>query len=48
MLFCLGGFGDGDTSENPGDTVVARSVALDEPVIYVSANYRVNGTIYFA
>ncbi|KAF8154970.1 carotenoid ester lipase precursor [Crassisporium funariophilum] len=37
-----GGFEDGDTSTNPGDTVVARSIALNEPVIYVSANYRVS------
>ncbi|KIJ51271.1 hypothetical protein M422DRAFT_74212 [Sphaerobolus stellatus SS14] len=37
-----GGFEDGDTSENDGSTVVARSIALGEPVIYVSANYRLN------
>lgn len=44
VLFWIygGGFEDGDTSSNPGNTVVARSIALHEPVIYVSANYRVN------
>lgn len=39
-----GGFEFGDTSTFNGSTVVARSIALDEPVIYVSANYRVSGT----
>lgn len=38
-----GGFEVGDTSANPGDSVVARSIALGEPIIYVSANYRLNG-----
>ncbi|KAF5314859.1 hypothetical protein D9619_007082 [Psilocybe cf. subviscida] len=37
-----GGFEFGDTSGNPGDSVVARSIALGEPIIYVSANYRLN------
>ncbi|KIJ35193.1 hypothetical protein M422DRAFT_181074, partial [Sphaerobolus stellatus SS14] len=32
----------GDTSQNDGSTVVARSIALGEPVIYVSANYRLS------
>ena len=41
----VGGFQDGDTSMSPGDSVVARSIALGEPVIYVSANYRLSGTI---
>lgn len=41
----VGGFQDGDTSIYPGDSVVARSIALGEPVIYVSANYRLSGTI---
>jgi hypothetical protein len=31
---------------NPGDSVVARSIALGEPVVYVSANYRVSGKIF--
>lgn len=38
-----GGFQGGDTSNNPGDTVVERSIALNEPVVYVSANYRLTG-----
>ena len=42
--FFLGAFQEGDTSINPGDTVVARSIALGEPVVFVSANYRLNGT----
>ena len=45
ISFCLGGFQFGDTSLNPGDHVVARSIALGEPVIYVSVNYRLNGTV---
>ncbi|KAF8993620.1 Alpha/Beta hydrolase protein [Cyathus striatus] len=36
------GFEFGDTSFYPGDTVVNQSLALDEPIIYVSANYRTN------
>lgn len=31
----------------PGDTVVARSITLGEPVVFVSANYRLNGMISF-
>ena len=42
---CVGGFQTGDSSMNPGDSVVARSIVLGEPVVYVSANYRVSGTI---
>ncbi|KAF5315369.1 hypothetical protein D9619_007114 [Psilocybe cf. subviscida] len=41
-MILLGGFEIGDTSANPGDSVVARSIALGEPIIYVSANYRLN------
>ncbi|KAF8998244.1 Alpha/Beta hydrolase protein [Cyathus striatus] len=36
------GFEVGDTAFNQGDSVVNRSIALGEPVIYVSANYRLN------
>ena len=39
----VGGFQDGDTSQYIGDNIVNRSIALHEPVIYVSANYRLNG-----
>ena len=45
--FFLGAFQDGDTSMYPGDTVVARSIVLGEPVVFVSANYRLNGTVPF-
>jgi len=38
-----GGFEIGDTSQRIGDDIVKRSVDLDEPVIYVAANYRLNG-----
>ena len=31
----------------PGDTVVARSITLGEPVVFVSANYRLNGIISY-
>ncbi|KAF8649005.1 hypothetical protein AX16_006119 [Volvariella volvacea WC 439] len=43
VLFWIvgGGFERGDTSQNPGNTVVERSIALGQPIIYVSANYRV-------
>ncbi|TFK62937.1 alpha/beta-hydrolase [Pluteus cervinus] len=42
VLFWIfgGGFEEGDTSENPGNTVVERSLSLDQDVVYVSANYR--------
>lgn len=43
VLLCSGGFEAGDTSFNPGNTVVARSITLGEPVVYVSANYRLTG-----
>jgi hypothetical protein len=42
----LGGFQAGDTSNNPGNTVVERAIALNEPIIYVSANYRLSGEFY--
>ncbi|KAF8479383.1 carotenoid ester lipase precursor [Gautieria morchelliformis] len=44
VLFWIygGGFEDGDTSTQDGSPVVTRSIALGEPVIYVSANYRVS------
>ena len=43
----LGGFKFGDTSLNPGNILVNRSLALGEPVIFVSANYRLNGMHVF-
>jgi len=46
--FYGGGFEDGDTSLYPGEAVVNRSLALGEPVIYVSANYRLNAFGFLA
>ena len=46
-LSFAGGFQIGDTSQYIGDNIVKRSIALDEPVIYVSANYRLNGMEIF-
>ncbi|PAV16481.1 sterol esterase from carbohydrate esterase family CE10 [Pyrrhoderma noxium] len=37
-----GGFETGGPSLYPGNTIVERSIALEEPIIYVSANYRLN------
>uniref|UniRef100_A0A8H7XXZ4 Carboxylic ester hydrolase n=1 Tax=Psilocybe cubensis TaxID=181762 RepID=A0A8H7XXZ4_PSICU len=50
VLFWIygGGFQVGDTSLNPGNTVVSRSIALDEPVVYVSANYRLSALGWLA
>jgi carboxylesterase type B len=42
-----GGFQFGSTRDNDGTTVVSRSIQLGEPVIYVAANYRLNGQWYF-
>ncbi|KAF8955416.1 carotenoid ester lipase precursor [Flammula alnicola] len=44
VLFWIfgGGFEVGSSTGNPGDTVVERSITLDEPVVFVSPNYRVN------
>ncbi|KAF8260204.1 carotenoid ester lipase precursor [Lactarius quietus] len=39
-----GGFEFGSTTLYNGTIIVNRSIALDEPVIYVSMNYRVSGT----
>ena len=38
-----GGFETGGPLLYPGNTIVERSIALEEPIIYVSANYRLNG-----
>ena len=42
-FFFPGAFEVGDGSLYPGINLVKRSVALGEPIIYVSANYRGNG-----
>ena len=39
----LGGFHTGDASSYDGVPVVERSIVLDEPIIYVSLNYRLHG-----
>ncbi|KAM5540148.1 hypothetical protein V8D89_006288 [Ganoderma adspersum] len=38
-----GGFVGGSNAELPGENVVARSIEIGHPVIYVSPNYRLNG-----
>lgn len=38
-----GGFATGTTASFDGAPIVERSVALGEPIIYVSMNYRLNG-----
>ncbi|KAJ6508826.1 sterol esterase [Mycena sanguinolenta] len=42
LWFYGGGFETGDSSQNPGDSLVMRSIALNQPVIHVSVNYRLN------
>ncbi|KAI9059112.1 alpha/beta-hydrolase [Trametes sanguinea] len=36
-----GGFTFGSTAQNPGNSVIERSIELGQPIIYVSMNYRV-------
>ena len=36
----------GDSASYPGDVIVASSVALGEPVIYVSSKCRISGEYY--
>ncbi|GJJ10014.1 hypothetical protein Clacol_004240 [Clathrus columnatus] len=50
VLFWIfgGGFEEGDTSEYDGTYLVTRSVQLNEPMIYVSANYRLNAFGFLA
>ncbi|KAH9475726.1 Lipase 1 [Psilocybe cubensis] len=43
-----GGFQNGDTSLYPGSNIVSRSIALNEPVVYVSANYRLSALGWLA
>lgn len=44
---CLGAFMAGDASGYNGTSVVARSVGLKTPIVYVSLNYRLNCTLFF-
>ena len=43
VTYFLGGFEIGDSSTYPGNVLVNRSLTLGESIIYVSANYRLNG-----
>jgi acetylcholinesterase len=38
-----GGFVTGDASSTDGTPIIQRSVAIGEPIIYVSLNYRLGG-----
>ena len=42
QFFYGGGFSSGDGSSYNASTVVQRSIELNEPIIYVNFNYRVN------
>ncbi|EMD32791.1 hypothetical protein CERSUDRAFT_118502 [Gelatoporia subvermispora B] len=41
-----GGFFFGGSSMYPGEKIVQRSIELEEPVVYVSMNYRISGAAY--
>ena len=43
-----GGFEIGDTSQYVPTELVERSIAIGQPVIYVSANYRLNGVLFLS
>ena len=45
LILCEGGFTGGDASGYNGTGIVGRSVGLNAPIIYVSFNYRLNGTL---
>ena len=38
-----GAFETGNSASNPGNAIVERSLVLNEPIIFVSINYRLNG-----
>jgi len=42
------GFEQGSPSQNDGGAIVSKSIALGEPVIYVSVNYRLNAFGFLA
>ncbi|PCH44099.1 sterol esterase [Wolfiporia cocos MD-104 SS10] len=48
LWFFGGGFETGDASTYPGEPIVERSIALGQPVIFVSANYRLNAFGFLA
>lgn len=41
-----GAFETGNSAGNPGNEIVERSLVLDEPIIFVSINYRLNGKAF--
>ena len=47
LMPCQGGFVEGYASAYNGTGIVGRSVGLNAPIIYVSFNYRLNGTLFF-
>ncbi|KAI0933191.1 hypothetical protein AcV7_004733 [Taiwanofungus camphoratus] len=50
VLFWIygGAFAIGDTSSNSGSAIVERSLVLGQPIIFVSANYRLNAFGFLA
>ena len=46
LMPCQGGFVEGYASGYNGTGIVSRSVGLNAPIIYVSFNYRLNGTSF--
>ncbi|KAF8264822.1 carotenoid ester lipase precursor [Lactarius quietus] len=48
VVCCTGGFEDGSTILYDGTVIVNRSIALQQPVIYVSMNYRLSAFGFLA
>ncbi|TFY61394.1 hypothetical protein EVJ58_g4533 [Rhodofomes roseus] len=48
MWFFGGGYETGDSSSYPGAPIVERSLVLNEPVVFVSVNYRLNALGFLA
>ncbi|KAI0731479.1 sterol esterase [Fomitopsis betulina] len=50
VLFWIygGAFETGNSASNPGNEIVERSLVLDEPIIFVSINYRLNAFGFLA
>ncbi|PCH39075.1 sterol esterase [Wolfiporia cocos MD-104 SS10] len=49
LLWIFGGaFEEGDSSSNPGNDIVERSLVLGQPIIFVSFNYRLNAFGFLA
>ena len=47
FILCQGAFADGDASGYNGTGIIGHSGELNTPIIYVSFNYRLNGTSFF-